>query len=52
MLRTITIGTCVLVQGVLVREFTDGRIAVRVGEHIFQGIPVERASHRIAGALG
>jgi hypothetical protein len=40
MLRTITIGSCVSVQGTFVRALADGRIAVRVGNQIFAGIPV------------
>ena len=40
MLRTILLGSCVMVQGVFVRQLADGRIAVRVGSRIFQGIPV------------
>lgn len=40
MLRTITIGTCVSVQGLFVAERADGRIAVKVGEDTFVGKPV------------
>ncbi len=41
MLRTITIGSCVSVQGVFVRDLAGGRIIVRVGEQLFAGAPVE-----------
>ena len=40
MLRTITLGSCVMVQGLFVRQLADGRIAVRVGSNIFSGLPV------------
>ena len=44
MLRTITVGSCVSVQGVFVRSLPDGRIAVRVGRNIYQGMPVKTAA--------
>ncbi|MBZ4689510.1 hypothetical protein C5F48_00340 [Cereibacter changlensis JA139] len=40
MLRTITIGTCVQVQGLLVGHLADGKIMVRVDERNFVGFPV------------
>jgi hypothetical protein len=40
MLRTITVGSCLSVQGVFVRELTDGRIIIRVGDQLFRGWPV------------
>ena len=40
MLRTIMIGSCVFVQGVHVRDTTDGKIVVRVDEKLFVGRPV------------
>jgi hypothetical protein len=40
MLRTILIGSCVQVQGFFVKNLADGRIAVRVGDVVFQGFPV------------
>ncbi|KUJ77941.1 hypothetical protein AVO45_08185 [Ruegeria marisrubri] len=43
MLRTITLGSCVLVQGMLVRKWPDGRVSVRVGDKIFRGHPVKKA---------
>jgi hypothetical protein len=39
-LKTITLGTCVSVQGIFVRALTDGKIMVRVGDRIFTGRPV------------
>ncbi len=40
MLRTITMGSCVSVQGLLVGQMADGRIAVKVDEKTFVGYPV------------
>ncbi len=40
MLRTITLGTCVSVQGVFERALDNGRILVRVGDRLFEGVPV------------
>jgi hypothetical protein len=46
MLRTICLGSCVLIQGAFVSTFADGSIAVRIGDRIFRGKPVpsERAA--------
>lgn len=43
MVRTITLGSCVSVQGVVVRELADGRVIVRVGDREFTGWPVASA---------
>ena len=40
MLRTISIGSCVSVQGLLVAEMSDGRIAVNVDGKTYVGNPV------------
>ena len=40
MLKTVTMGSCVSVQGVFVQAFEDGRIAVRVGSRVYRGFPV------------
>ncbi len=40
MLRTITIGSCVSVQGLLVRDLADGKIVVRVDDRLYEGRPV------------
>ena len=40
MLRTITIGSYISVQGVFLRALNDGRIAVGVGNRTFVGKPV------------
>ena len=44
MLRTITVGSCVSVQGTYVGTTSDGRVEVRVGNQIFRGIPVSGAA--------
>ncbi len=40
MLRTITIGSYISVQGTFVRKLPNGQIAVRVGDKVFSGYPV------------
>ena len=40
MLKTIVLGSCVSVQGVLEKKLPDGRVTVRVGNRIFTGNPV------------
>lgn len=42
MLRTITIGSCVSVQGTFVRSMPGGRISVRVDNTVYSGVPVEK----------
>ena len=44
MLRTIQIGSCTSVQGLFVRLLEDGRMVVRVGQRLYAGLPIERAS--------
>ena len=39
-LRTISLGTCVSVQGQLVSQLADGKIVVRVDGKTFVGYPV------------
>lgn len=43
MLRTITLGSCVSVQGLVVGQLADGKIIVRVDEKNFIGFPVPMA---------
>lgn len=43
MLRTITLGSCVSVQGLVVGQLSDGKIIVRVDEKNFVGFPVPAA---------
>ncbi len=40
MLRTIMLGSCVSVQGILEQILPDGRMSVRVGKRVFTGLPV------------
>ncbi len=40
MLRTILVGSCVSVQGLLVGKLADGNIVVRVDDKTFVGKPV------------
>ncbi|MBM7067043.1 hypothetical protein [Actibacterium sp. 188UL27-1] len=40
MLKTITLGSCVSVQGTFVKSLTDGKILVRVGQKLFAGFPI------------
>jgi hypothetical protein len=42
MLRTITIGSTLLVQGVPVGQTPDGRLMVQDGDRIYAGQPVPR----------
>lgn len=42
MLRTITIGTHVQVQGLLVRTLDNGKVVIAVGDRQFEGKPVNR----------
>ena len=44
MLRTITVGSCVSIQGTFVKTLPDGRMAVRVGDTIYKGYPVAKAA--------
>ena len=43
MIRTITLGAHISVQGAFVRTLPDGKIVVRDGERIFAGRPVSAA---------
>jgi len=40
MLRTIILGSCVSVQGTFVRSLANGKILVRVGKQLYEGMPV------------
>ncbi|MDN5786445.1 hypothetical protein [Pseudorhodobacter sp.] len=43
MLRTITLGSCVSIQGLQVGQLPDGQIMVRVDEKTFIGKPIAAA---------
>ena len=40
MLRTIAIGSCVSVQGLVVGHLADGKVILKVDEKTFVGFPV------------
>jgi hypothetical protein len=44
MLRTITLGSSVSIQGIFVRALEDGRIVIKVDEKSFIGTPVKKAA--------
>ncbi|WP_299139717.1 hypothetical protein [uncultured Tateyamaria sp.] len=44
MLRTIALGTSVLVQGIYVKTLPDGRMTVRVDGAQYSGMPVTQAA--------
>ncbi|WP_372890185.1 hypothetical protein [Rhodosalinus sp.] len=44
MLRTIILGSGTSVQGIFAGQRPDNRIAVRVGDKVFAGTPVERST--------
>lgn len=41
MLRTISMGSHISVQGTYVRDLADGRIMVQVGERLYKGTPIK-----------
>jgi hypothetical protein len=41
MLRTISLGSCVSVQGLMVSQLSDGKIVIKVDEKTFVGFPVQ-----------
>ena len=44
MLRTITVGSAISVQGTYVRALPDGRIVVKIEDTTFIGMPVKQAA--------
>jgi hypothetical protein len=50
MVRTIEIGSCVSVQGTLVRQLADGRVVIRVDDRLYEGVPVARPIAKAAAA--
>ena len=48
MLRTITIGSSLMIQGFVIGTAPDGRLMVRVGERIFTGHPVPSLTRKAA----
>jgi hypothetical protein len=45
MLRTISVGSCVSIQGLMVATWPDGRVSIRVDDRTYTGYPV---SHKRA----
>ncbi len=43
MLRTISLSSCISVQGILVSTTNDGKMTVRVDDKTFTGYPVSMA---------
>ncbi|MFC7702701.1 hypothetical protein ACFQXB_00650 [Plastorhodobacter daqingensis] len=48
MIRTISIGSYISVQGTFVRQLPNGKLAVRVGEKTFVGTPVSSGKRSAA----
>lgn len=40
MLRTISIGSCISVQGIVIGQANDGKLMIRVDDKTFVGYPV------------
>ena len=40
MLRTISLGTCIFVQGLVVAHLADGKIVIKVDDRNYTGFPV------------
>jgi hypothetical protein len=40
MVKTITIGSCVSVQGQVVQRLADGRVVIQLGDRRYTGFPV------------
>lgn len=40
MIRTISSGPYSLIQGLFLEALKDGRIRIRVGERVYEGLPV------------
>jgi len=40
MLRTVTIGSCVSIQGIFVKALENGLIRIKVDDRIFDGRPI------------
>lgn len=40
MLRTISLGSCVFVQGPVIAQLADGKVVIKVDERSYTGYPV------------
>ena len=41
MLRTISLGSCIFVQGPVVAQLADGKVVIKVDDRSFVGFPVK-----------
>ncbi|MFY0633556.1 MAG: hypothetical protein JXQ91_07075 [Vannielia sp.] len=41
---TIVLGSCVSVQGQLVKELPDGKVMIRVGDKLYRGVPASKVA--------
>lgn len=46
MLRTISIGSCVSVQGLMIGQQPDGKVKILVDEKTFIGLPVPNSTRK------
>ncbi len=44
MLKTIILGSCVSVQGLLVKKLANGKVVVSVGTRLYEGRPVTKTA--------
>jgi hypothetical protein len=40
MFKTIVLGSCVYVQGLLIRTLEGGRVVISTGDRTFEGVPI------------
>lgn len=40
MLKTITVGSCVSIEGQVIKNLPDGRVSIRVGDTVYSGKPI------------
>ncbi|SLN34037.1 hypothetical protein PSJ8397_01660 [Pseudooctadecabacter jejudonensis] len=45
MLRTITVGNHIQIQGLLVKTLANGRLVISVGDRKYEGQPVQRRTN-------
>ena len=44
MLRTITLGNYISIQGIFVRALPDGKVVIRLDDREYAGVPVHRTA--------
>lgn len=42
MIQTVTIGSCVQIQGMFVRKLDNGKVVISVDNREYEGMPVKR----------